>query len=236
MGEDIYHKLGKHLSALGMGYPDKEELIEILKSNFSVFEAEVALGIPTGVIPFVPVSLDVIAENLKMPKKKIDAVLENLAHRGLLFSRKMVDGSPGYALHQFGHGFPQTFFWGGIDSPQAKSTAEMLVRYSKVPDLEKAYGSTPSKAFRFLPATSSLDPDSHAVFPFEMMEEVIKKVTRIGLVHCPCRATMELLGRRQCHHPLESCIKYDDLAEYLLDTGIGREISKDEALQVIHKA
>jgi ferredoxin len=236
MSEEIYYKLGKHLSALGMGYPDKEELIEILKSNFSTLEAEIALGIPTGVIPFVPVSLDLIAENLKMPKEKIGPVLENLAHRGLLFSRKMADGSQGYALHQFGHGFPQTFFWGGIDSPQAKSTAEMLVRYSKVPDLEKAYGSTPSKAFRFLPATSSLDPDSHAVFPFEMMKEVIKKVTKIALVHCPCRATMELLGKRQCRHSLESCIKYDDLAEYLLETGIGREISKDEALHVIRKA
>lgn len=236
MSEDIYHKLGKHLSALGMGYPDKEELIDILKVNFTALEAEIALGIPTGVIPFAPVAVDLIAEKLKMSPEKIAPVLDNLAQRGLLFSGKLADGTMGYALHQFGHGFPQTFFWGGIDTPQAKSAAEMLVRYSKLPDLEKAYGETASKAFRFLPVIPSLDPESHAVFPFEMMEEVVKRVSRIALVHCPCRATTELLGRRQCRHPLESCIKYDDLAEYLLDTGIGREISKDEALQVIRRS
>ncbi len=51
MHDDVYRKLGKHLAALGMGYPDKEELMDILQANFSPFEAEVALAIPTGVIP-----------------------------------------------------------------------------------------------------------------------------------------------------------------------------------------
>ncbi|MBN1546155.1 MAG: 4Fe-4S binding protein [Syntrophaceae bacterium] len=235
MSNDVYKKLGKHLSALGMGYPDKDELIPILEANFSPFEAEVALAIPTGVIPLEAVSVAGIAGVLQMPAEQITPVLENLARRGLLFSKKLDDGTTGYALHQFGYGFPQTFFWGGIDAPNAKATAEMIVKYSRLPDLEWAYGSTPSKAYRFLPAAAALDPDSHAVFPFEMMEEVIKKVTTIAIVHCPCRATMELLGKRQCHHALEACIKYDDLAEYLLDTGIGRKISPDEALNVIKK-
>ncbi len=236
MGEEVYQKLRKHLSALGMGYPDKDELIDILKAHFSPFEAGVALAIPTGVIPLEPAPVDLIAAIVELPAEEISPVLENLAHRGLLFSRKLEDGSQGYALHQFGYGFPQTFFWRGIDSPNAKPMAEMLAKYSRIPDLERAYGSTPSKAYRYVPAASAMDPHSHAVFPFEMMEEVVKNVTKIALVHCPCRATMELLRRRQCRHLLESCIKYDDLAEYLLDTGIGREISKDEALRVIREA
>lgn len=47
MGEDIYKKLAKHLASLGMGYPEKEELLEILRENFTPQEAEVALAIPT---------------------------------------------------------------------------------------------------------------------------------------------------------------------------------------------
>ena len=38
-----------------MGYPEKEELLEILKENFTPLEAEVALAIPAEVIPFEPV-------------------------------------------------------------------------------------------------------------------------------------------------------------------------------------
>jgi Na+-translocating ferredoxin:NAD+ oxidoreductase RNF subunit RnfB len=188
------------------------------------------------VIPLEPASVSRIANALQKPVAEITPVLENLAHRGLLFSKKMSVGTMGYALHQFGYGFPQTFFWGGIDTPNAKTMAEMIIKYSRIPDLEWAYGSTPTKAYRYLPSASAFDPDSHAVFPFEMMEEVIKKVVTIAVVHCPCRATMELIGRRQCRHPLESCIKYDDLAEYLLDAGIGRKISRDEALHVIKKS
>ena len=33
MSDDIYRRLAKHLSSLGMGYPEKEELLEILKEN-----------------------------------------------------------------------------------------------------------------------------------------------------------------------------------------------------------
>ena len=47
MSDEIYKKLAKHLSALGMGYPEKEELIEILRESFTPQEAEVALAIPT---------------------------------------------------------------------------------------------------------------------------------------------------------------------------------------------
>jgi hypothetical protein len=46
MDEEIYKKLAKHLSSLGMGYPEKEELMEILKENFTPVEAEMALAIP----------------------------------------------------------------------------------------------------------------------------------------------------------------------------------------------
>ena len=54
MSKTIYHKLAKHLASLGMGYPEKEDLIEILKENFTPQEAEVALAIPTETIPFDP--------------------------------------------------------------------------------------------------------------------------------------------------------------------------------------
>ena len=47
MSDDVYEKLAAHLQALGMGYPPKDELREILVESFSPIEAEVALAIPT---------------------------------------------------------------------------------------------------------------------------------------------------------------------------------------------
>jgi NAD-dependent dihydropyrimidine dehydrogenase PreA subunit len=236
MDEEIYKRLAKHLSSLGMGYPEKEELLEILRENFTPLEAEVALAIPTKVIPFEPTPVSKIIPPQNISKEELESTLANLAQRGLLFSKKMKDGSLGYALQQFGHGFPQTFFWKGVNTPIAKKMAELVVKYSGKEQNREVYGSTKTKAFRYLPAMASVEPEQHAVFPFEMMERVIEKVKVIALVHCVCRATAHLIGKKRCDHPLENCIKYDDLAEYLIEKDIGREITKKEALEVIRKS
>ena len=236
MSEEVYKKLAKHLSSLGMGYPEKEELLEILRENFTPLEAEVALAIPTKVIPFEPVSVDSIAPQLQIPREELEKILSNLAQRGLLFSKKLEDGTMGYALQQFGYGFPQTFFWRGVNTPNAKKMAELIIKYSGKDQLEEAYGKTKTKALRYVPASPSVDPNQYAVFPFEMMEELIQKVRVIALVHCPCRATAQLIGKKRCDHSLENCIKYDELAEYLIEKGIGKEITKQETLQILKKS
>lgn len=236
MGENIYQRLAKHLSSLGMGYPEKEELLEILRENFTSREAEVALAIPAQVIPLEPAPLSKISPRLNIPEDELERILSNLAQRGLLYSGKLKNGETGYALQQFGYGFPQTFFWQGIDAPNAKRMAELIGKYARNEELREVYGKTKTKAFRYIPAAPSFEPESHAVFPFEMMEELIKKVQRIALVHCPCRATARLIGKKRCNHSLENCIKYDELADYLIDKGIGREITKPEALHIIKKS
>ncbi len=235
MENDVYKELALHLSSLGMGYPEKEELLEILRENFSPIEAEVALAIPTGVIPFEPVKIDEIKPRTNLQKEELQRILENLAARGLLFSKRLKDGEIGYCLQQFGYGFPQTFFWKGMDTPNARKMAQLIVRYSKRDQLYEVYGKTKTKPLRYVPATSSLDPEEHAVFPFEMMEEVIKKAELIAVAHCPCRVTSRLIGKG-CNHELENCIKYDELAEYLIDKSIGRRISKQEAIDIIKRS
>ncbi len=232
MGLDVYEKLAKHLASLAMGYPEKSELVEILRENFTPLEAEIALAIPTRVIPFEPVPASEIAPKTTLSEEKLEPLLSNLADRGLLFARRLETGKMGYALQQYGYGFPQTFFWGGVESPKAKKMAELLIRYSSSDQL-KERSNIPTKAYRYVPVTPSIEPESHAVFPFEMMEEVIQRVKVIALVHCPCRARTLLTGTKECDHPLENCIKYDDLAEYVIERGIGKEITKEQALEVI---
>jgi len=236
MSDDVYKRLAKHLSSLGMGYPETEDLFKILKENFTPLEAEVALAIPTRVIPFEPTPVSKIIPPQNISKGELESILSNLAQRGLLFSKKFKDGTRGYALQQFGYGFPQTFFWKGVDTPIAKKMAELILKYSGKEVLKEVYGTTNTKTFRYLPAMASVEPEQHAVFPFEMMEEVIKKVKVIALVHCPCRTMARLSGKSRCDHSLENCIKYDELAEYLIEKGIGREITRQEALEIIRKS
>jgi hypothetical protein len=143
--DDVYEKLAKHLSSLGMGYPEKEELIEILREIFTPLEAEVALAIPTKVVPFEPISVQEIASHINLSRKELERILSNLAHPGLLFSKRMKDGSTGFALQQFGYGFPQTFFWKGVNTPNAKKMAELVLKYIQRDQLYEVYGTTETK-------------------------------------------------------------------------------------------
>ena len=108
--KNVYERLAQHLSLLGMGYPPTENLVAILKENFRPAEAEVALAIPTGVIPLQPVSVDKISGRVDLPEKELMNILDKLSQRGLLFCGKTQGGDEGYALQQVGFSFPQTFF------------------------------------------------------------------------------------------------------------------------------
>ena len=232
---DGYERLGEHLSHLGMGYPVTEDLIEILKENFTPLEAEVALAFPGKVAPMQPVGVDEILKGVDVTREELLDILESLSQRGLLFTGKTKDGERGYALHQVGFGFPQSFFWKGEDTPQARKMAGLISKYFNRKVTQESYSSSKTKPYRYIPVGISIETDKQAVFPHHMMEKVIDEAGLIGLAHCPCRLTYSMRGKG-CEHPTEVCMKFNDLARYVIDRGLAKEITKEEALEVIKKS
>ena len=233
--EAVYEKLGKHLSGLSMKYPFREDLIEILKENFSPLEAEVAAGLPNNLAPLETVGVDEILDRAKLPREQVEAALESLAMKGLLFYGETKDGKKAYALHQVGYGFPQTFFWKGEDTPHARKMAELTVKYFNRQVTQESYASSETKPYRYIPVGLSLEAGKQAVYTNHMMEKVIEDARRIAVAHCPCRVISAMRGR-ECEHPTEVCLKFNDLARYVIDKGIAREVTKQEALEIIKKS
>ena len=229
--EDIYRQLADHLSALGMGYPPSEALEELLRANFSPVEAEVALAMPTRVIPLQPVAIDEIMGTVSLSRAELEGILEGLSQRGLLFSGKTEDGEKGYALHQVGFSFPQTFFWKGEDTPHARNMAGLVAKYFNRKVTREAYASE-TKAFRYIPVDRAIEPEIQAVYPYHMMESVIEQATLFAVCHCSCRMIACLRGRG-CEHPMEVCMKFDEVAQYVIDRKLGREITRQEAHDII---
>jgi hypothetical protein len=229
---DIYKQLAEHLRSLGMGYPPSDDLEDILRANVSPMEAEVALALPTKVIPLQPTGIDDIMEEVRLPRTELEEILEGLSEKGLLFSGKTRNGKKGYALQQVGFGFPQTFFWKGDDTPHARNMATLVAKYFNRKVTQEAYGHAETKPFRFIPVGETVDFHTHTVFPYHVMEDVIHQANVIAVAHCPCRMTAYLRGRA-CEHPTEVCMKFDDLAGYVIERKLGREITEEEALRII---
>jgi len=168
-------------------------------------------------------------------REELANILERLTQRGLLFSGKTKEGEQGYALHQVGYGFPQSFFWKGEESPQARNMAVLIAKYFNRKVTAEAFAGSETKSFRYIPVGETIDREMQAVYPYDMMERVISEARIIAVAHCPCRMTARLRGGG-CSHPLEVCLKYDELAEYLIERGLAREVTSEEALQIIKKS
>jgi Pyruvate/2-oxoacid:ferredoxin oxidoreductase delta subunit len=216
-----------------MGYPFSEDLVSLLRETYTPEEAEIALFLPNDLAPLSVVDSKTIAVRSGTTLSRVEEVLESLAKKNMLFTRNTPHGTKGYALLQVGYGIPQTFFWSGRDDDRAKRMARLVMKYFTVPMTEKIYGDRPTKTYRYAPSSLAVDVPMQGVMPHDKIKEIVEGASTIAVAHCPCRVSARILGRTDCDHSLEVCIKYDDMAEFTIDRGLARRISRDEALGIL---
>ncbi len=234
--EDIYVRLAKHMKDLVMGYPYTDELLDLLKEMFSPQEAEVALAIPNDLPPLQVADVETILSRTSLPESTVVETLESLAMRNLIYSGEDSNGKKGYALLQVGYGMPQTFFWGGMSEDEhAKRMAKLVLKYFSVPTTRQVYGGVPTKTYKYSPATLTVDVPMQGVYPHEKIDVLLEGVSKVAVAHCPCRTSARILGRTDCQHSLEVCLKYDEMADFVVSRGLAREISKDEARHILEE-
>ena len=234
---DIYQRLAEHLSKAGMGYPIRDTLLDILREHLSPSEVEIVMALPTGTIPLAPVSVDEIIDRTSIPfiRDELEPALERLVEKGALYTGVTPSGDRGYALLHVGFGFPQTFFWKGEDTPQVRKMTRLVAKYFNREVIAEGYGGSRTKQYRYIPVGSAVKADLQAVFPIQLIEQVIGNARRIAVCHCPCRVSYRLVDKG-CEHPTEVCMKFDDLADFVIEQDLGRELTKTEALGVIRVA
>jgi len=233
---DVFERLARHFAQLAMALPFGEEMVEILKANLTPLEAEVALALPNRVVPMDFVEIEAIPEMAGLSKSEMHDVLESLTRKGMVLSGKNREGKRGYALWQSGFGFTQVFYWKGEDTPHARKMTELIRKYYKRPEVFKegrTFGNT--KPYRYIPVGESIEPAKQGVYSHHMMEKVVQDAETIAVGHCPCRMRRSLTGQG-CDHPTEVCLKFNDLARFVIERGFAREITKKEALDIIEKS
>ena len=76
-------------------------------------------------------------------------------------------------------------------------------------------------------------PDPRQVLPLDEISEMIKQVDLIAISNCYCRSAKEILGEG-CGHSLETCFYFDELAQMKLQTDYARELTFDEAMEILY--
>jgi len=87
---------------------------------------------------------------------------------------------------------------------------------------------------RVIPTRGAVKDDSH-LLPHEDLHAIIRGAPAIGVVDCPCRWLGVAEGK--CDKPTFVCLSLTTgSVKYILDRGIGKRLSVDEALQFLAQA
>lgn len=231
MSDESYKKYIEHMNGWVFALPEHDNLLPMLKMRMSAQEAEFLSK-----IPFLPHTSEELSERLNIPKADFEEKAKELAHRGLMFRIK---GST-TTRYSLGDSLFQSYRmpgWEGKDDDWNRNYALLINEY-----YVDAYGEEfighPTKGLRTIPINQTVE-DPKTIMPYEDVVKVVENFKVFSVAHCACRHRHGLdpaYGDEHCMHETENCLHFDTLALYKLQNGIGREITKEETLEILKKA
>lgn len=205
-----------------MMHKESKWIPEILKSMISDEQAELLMRLPG--------TAEDMAQKTGRNKQEIEDDLQDMFRKGLTF-KKVREGvttwKPPAHLAQF---HDATIVW-----PEApESFYELWRRYMEEewPQLARVITDILPRPFtRVIPVDQSVDAGTSQVLAPENVNNIIENAQRLAVTRCTCRTTM-----KQCDGPIDVCIQVDRGADYSIDRGSGREVSREEAGAIINQA
>jgi len=88
---------------------------------------------------------------------------------------------------------------------------------------------------RVIPIETAMDSGSHAA-SYEEISHYLDGAHKFSVSNCSCRTAREIMGEGCGHLKEDMCIQLDHAAEYYIRTGRAREITREEAYEIIHRA
>jgi ferredoxin len=220
---NVYERLRERLDQMSVGFPTTDSRIEIrlLKWLFSEKEAELFLDLS----PLLETP-KVVADRLNLDLKEVSEKMEEMAQKGLLFRHRKDDlvryATPPFVVGIYEHQVRRA------DSEFAKEFNEYF---------EMAFGpssgSFKTPVLRTIPINRQLVA-AYPVAPYEDVFRIIEDQRKIAVAPCMCR-TMAHLNAKTCEKPTENCFSFGSHADYYVENGLGRYISKEEAIEIIKK-
>ena len=225
--EKVYSDFMRWLEGSWYGVPEPENAIAMIKARYSPGDA----GFLTG-IPFSPSSLDDLAKQKGITVGAAEEALDALSRKGLLF-RSVRDGKKYYALNDI---FMQirTFGWPGRDDAENRETAVRANKYWETGFLSP-WTHTEHKGLRVVPINKAVE-DPRTIVPYEEISAIIDGFEYHTVSTCPCRQIKNLdPAYPDSQYPMDVCLHFDRLGHYIVENGMGREITSGETRDILRR-
>jgi len=213
MPDDVYKELSKRLM-----FENSTLLPQIWKCVANELEAQI--------IAFLPANAKTIAEHFHIPMDKATQILDELFKRGAVFKKskpEAVEYRPPKHIVQF---HDASLLWKNAPS-DFKSLWVQFMDTEYPPLLEVVTRVGIPSFMRVIPINATLKPRSEVLI-YEDAYSIIEQANEIAVVDCVCK-----LSHGNCSKPLNVCIQINNGAQYSLERGTGRKITKEEAYDIL---
>jgi ferredoxin len=210
--------------------PETEELLPLVKTRFSPEEAAFLTDMP---LPMT--RLEVLAELKGMDPAELEPKLDSLARRGVVY-RRVTDDTVLYKLNDAFFSLLRSSFWHGRTDENTKALAPLTNKYCLNGFLDD-WADVHYKGLRTLPIEETI-ADTRQIMPYEDVVKLVESLDYPTVSYCPCKRRKNLdPDSADCEHSEEEvCLHFGDLGRYIVQNGLGREITREETFEILREA
>jgi Pyruvate/2-oxoacid:ferredoxin oxidoreductase delta subunit/predicted transcriptional regulator len=228
-GKELYRKLGKKIDNLTMRAPWNGTFYAILKELYSEEEAYVVVNMPYGLS-----KLDQIQKASKYERSKLQKILDDLASKGLVMDMWM-QGEYYYT--------PSPMIIGIFEFTMMRTKGELRMKewarlfHSYLQDDATFYRANfrhgeKISPLRALPHEGTIEASEYVeVLDYEKATAIAGQANKFCVGICSCRHEKLHVGEKKCDVPLDTCSSFGMAADFMINRGFGKEVSKSEILE-----
>lgn len=230
---DVYRRLQQHLDTWPVGFPSTKEgwELDILEEIYTPEEAEFIIKLPyitNTPLNYLPLKeiythVKILGINLDQIKK----MLETLREKGIL--RYYKDPNTGKEFYR-NLPFNELIEWFAIRYKPTKKYIEASEQYGKI--YIRSYMGFGVPQYRTIPINAAIGHENK-VIPYDDVYKLLDDMgPPYGVNPCPCVLANQQRGKSCKHNFLWKCLTNNQL---LIDIGFAREITKEEAFEILKK-
>jgi Pyruvate/2-oxoacid:ferredoxin oxidoreductase delta subunit len=229
MSDQIYRELMEKFAKRGGRYPgmDIPEFYELARELFAPEEAVVATAMPKGFS-----TAEQLAQSLGKSTEEIEATLETMTAKGLLLAVNLT-GTEIYRLPAFVPGIFEYQFMRGTKTEKDYKIAKLINNYRKAIDAINGIPEIKFPPTRVIPVDEKIEV-GNKIHTYDQMSAYVENSDPISVCTCFCRHEAELIDPNDsCGNRNDVCMQFGMGARFAIDQGMGREVSKKEALEIL---
>jgi ferredoxin len=229
MSDPVYQRLCETIARRGGMYPgiDIPEFFDLVETLFTPEEAEVSNAMPRGFNP-----ADAIAAQMGKEETEITPILETMADKGLCTAVKM-RGTMVYGGPPFVPGIFEFQFMRGTRTEKDKQLAILIKNYKAAFDRSLGHPKPDFPMTRVIPIDRTIGAGS-TIHTYDQVKTYIETYEPLAVTTCYCRHQAKLVDEADhCGKPDDVCMQFGVGAQFIIDRGMGRKVTKDEAYEIL---